>query len=113
MTSVPEAEVLEPEVIPPGQGGPGVAEAIIPPGINPILAGLLVDVVSIFTIGLFGFLAGGVLGYWAASSNRMPVPLALLIGLACGWYCALPLPRTLPVATLVGLILVLWRRWSR
>jgi len=113
MNMAPDADVLEPEVLPPGQGGARVLEATSPGGVNPILAGLLIDVVNFFTFGLVGFIAGGAIGYWAASSNRVPVPLSLLIGLACGWYCALPLPRTIPLATLVGLIIVLWRRWAR
>ena len=107
-----DTEVLEPEVIPPGQEARTV-EAAIPPGVNPILAGFLVDVVNIYTFGLVGFVAGGAIGFWAASSNRLAIPMAILIGIATGWYCALPLPRTIPLATLIGLILVLWRRWMR
>jgi hypothetical protein len=107
-----EADVLEPEVLPPS-GGPKVAEATGPGGVNPILAGLIVDVVNIFTFGFVGFVAGAAIGFWAANSHRMPVILSLMIATAVGWYCGLPLPRTVPLATLVGVIIVLWRKWTK
>jgi len=111
MNTFHQAEVLEPEVLPPpGGAGPRVAETTGPSGVNPILAGVIIDLLNLFTFGFVGFIAGGAVGYWAAITNRMPLPLALLIGVATGWYCALPLPRTIPLATLIGIILVLWRR---
>jgi hypothetical protein len=112
-----EADVFEPEVLPPAgrksHGGARVAETTGPWGVNPVIAGLLIDLVNIPFSGLVGFVAGGTIGYWASTSNRLPIPMALLIGLATGWYCGLPLPRTVPLATLVGVIIVLWRRWGR
>jgi len=107
-----DAEVLEPEVMPPGCAEPKVAEALGPGGVNPIIAGVLIDIVNVFTFGLIGFVAGGAIGYWAARSNRMPLHLSLLIALAIGWYCGLPLPRTTPLATLVGVIIVVWKKWK-
>jgi hypothetical protein len=108
-----EADVLEPEVIPPGSSSRGgrTAEATGPNGVNPIVAGLIVDIINMFTMGLPGFIIGAVFGYWVAFSHRMPVILCLMIAMAVGWYCGLPLPRTVPLATLVGVIIVLWRKW--
>lgn len=108
-----DAEVIEPEIIPPGVAEPKAAENIEPGGVNPIIAGVLIDVINIFTFGFVGFIAGGAIGYWAARSNRLPLHLALLIALAVGWYCGLPLPRSTPLATIIGIIIVLWRKWGK
>ncbi|HMO52627.1 MAG TPA: hypothetical protein PKE26_13305 [Kiritimatiellia bacterium] len=108
-----EAEVLEPEVLPPsGNGKARTAESTGPGGISPVLAGLVVDIINIPLAGLPGFIAGGAVGYWAARYNGLSMPQALLVGMATGWYCGLPLPRTMPLATVVGLVLVLWRKWG-
>lgn len=107
-----ETEVLEPEVIPPGAAGPKVVEATGPGGINPILAGVLIDIVNLLLFGFVGFVAGGSVGYWAARTHRLAIPLAVLIGIATGWYCGLPLPRTVPLATMIGVIIVFWKRWN-
>ena len=108
-----EAEVLEPEVLPPS--GDRTAESTAPGGVNPILAGLIVDVVNIYLPpGLIGFIVGGSVGFWAANSNRSPVSFCLMIALATGIYCFSPLPpNPVPLATLVGVIIVLWRRWAK
>lgn len=109
-----EADILEPEVIPPGSSsGARVAEATAPGGINPIIAGLVIDIINMFTYGFLGFIAGAAVGYWAANSNRAPTVVSLLIGVATGWYCGLPLPWSIPLATLVGVIIVLWRKRGR
>jgi hypothetical protein len=105
-------EVLEPEVIPPG-GRERVAEARWPGGVNPIIAGVLIDLVNLPLMGLPGFVAGAAVGYWAAGTHRLPLLHTLLIALAAGWYCGLPLPRTLPVATLVGVVLHFSRKRPR
>lgn len=106
-----EAEVLEPEVLPPRvEEEPRTAENKGPGGIHPVLAGALIDLANVPLAGPAGLFIGGMIGYWAAISNRLPVYMAILLALAAGVYCALPLPRPVPLATLIGLIMVLNRR---
>lgn len=109
----PQAEVFEPEVIPPGASGSKTAERTDPGGINPIVAGLIIDVLGMIVFGLVGFLAGGLIALYTARTHRLPLSLAALIGAVAGWYCALRLPTALPVATLVGLIIVLKQKWTK
>ncbi len=84
-----------------------------PNGINPVLAGLMVDLVNIPLAGLPGFVAGAAVGYWAASTHGLGAVQKTLMAIAAGWYCGLPLPRAIPVATLVGLILYIGSRSRR
>ena len=109
----PDAEVLEPEVIPPGEAEPREAENTDPGGVNLILAGLVVDVLRFVTVGPIGFIAGGIVGFLTARSNRVPFATALVIAVASGAYCSLPPVGKLPVATVVGTTIMIWRKLGK
>lgn len=109
-----DSTVIEPEVIPPrdSNAGPRVAETTGPWGVNPILAGFVLDVANMMLAGPSGFIAGAAIGVWACLYNRVPVAMTVLIAFACGAYCFTPLRGPIPLATLIGIILVFWRKWG-
>ncbi len=109
-----DSTVIEPEVIPPrSDQGPKAAETTGPWGVNPILAGFLLDVANLFLASIPGFIAGVAIGIWACVYNRIPAALTLLIAFSCGAYVFTPpMGRAVPLATLIGVIIVFWRKWG-
>ena len=107
-----DATVIEPEVMPP-EGDARTAETTGPWGVNPILAGFLLDVANVYLAGISGFIAGAAIGVWACVYNRIPPLMMFLISFSCGAYCFTPLRGPVPLATLVGIIIVMWRKWGR
>lgn len=73
---------------------------------GPILAGLVIDSVDLFTFGptkrFMGLPAGALAGYWMGSIFRLPLRQRLLCALAAGIYCAIPGLEFIPLATIVG-----------
>lgn len=107
-----DATVLEPEVMPPN-GEAKTAETTGPWGVNPILAGFILDLANYNLAGTSGFIAGSAIGLWACVYNRIPPLITILIAFSCGSYCFTPLRGPIPLATLVGIIIVMWRKWGR
>jgi hypothetical protein len=73
---------------------------------GPILAGLVIDSVDLFTFGplkrFIGLPAGALAGYWMGSIFRLPLRQRLLCALAAGVYCMIPGLEFIPLATLIG-----------
>jgi hypothetical protein len=107
-----ESTVVEPEVLPPrGEAsGPKAAEAQAPWGVNPILVGFLLDLANMIIVGIPGFILGAALGVWGCVYNRVPVAVTVLICFACGAYVFTPIRGPIPLATLIGIILVFSRK---
>lgn len=80
--------------------------------LDPVAAGLLVDVLDFLTRGALtplGLLLGVPLGYWLGRRSGLAPRRALLLGLGIGTYCVLPFTAVLPAGTLVGMYLRFWR----
>jgi hypothetical protein len=105
-----EPEVLIPEVLPP-QRDPFPP----PPGarrkdttgrakraFGPIIAGAIIDGVDWVTVGPMGLVIGFVAAFWALGVVGVRLPQRLLLSLAAGLYCLMPMGRRLPVATIIG-----------
>lgn len=99
-------EPLEPEVLPPGDGETTKPRRPPPRGARflPILAGLLIDVLDLVSLGWPGLLLGFIGGYWIASILGRPPHARLLIGVVAGLYCALPGTNFVPAGTMFGIL---------
>jgi len=103
-----EKEVLEPEVLPPERGpygaGPrsGNQRRRAQHPFGPMLAGFLLDLIDLGTLGPSGLILGGLAGYWIASMYDLPFRQRMGLALAVGFYAAIPGTNFLPLATLVG-----------
>lgn len=86
-----------------------------PPVLSPVVAGALLDLVDLATLGPIGLWAGlalgGVAGWVLATGLGVPRERRLRYALVAGVYCMLPYTAWLPAGTLVG-ALVRWRERS-
>lgn len=107
-----ESTVVEPEVLPPrgNTTGAKATEAQAPWGVNPILVGFLLDVANMIVVGIPGFILGTAIGVWGCVYNRVPPAITVLICFACGAYVFTPIRGPIPLATLIGIILVFSRK---
>ena len=106
-TNATSTEPLEPEVLPPlGESGPPSRKPLPGKGARflPILAGFLVDLMDLVSLGWGGLLIGFLAGYWMARILDRPPRARLLIGLMSGLYCALPGTNLIPAGTLFGIL---------
>jgi hypothetical protein len=105
-----EKEVLEPEVLPPERGPygtgprPGSRRRRAQGAFGPILAGFLLDLVDLGTLGPSGLILGGLSGYWIASMYDLPFRQRILLALGVGFYAMIPGTNFLPLATLIGAV---------
>ena len=80
---------------------------------NPVVAGLLVDLLDLATRGPRGFVIGAPLGalagYWLGRRIGLQRGQSIGMGLLCGLYCAIPGTEMVPLGTLVGLYRLLSR----
>lgn len=76
--------------------------------LDPVAAGLLVDLLDLLTLGpltLLGWVVGVPYGYWLGRRSSLPPRRALLLGLGIAVYCTLPFTAVIPAGTLVGMYL--------
>ena len=99
----------------PGEGG-GSAERGFRErardALDPIAAGVLVDVLDALSAGVLtplGLVLGIPLGWWLGTRAGLPGRHALRLGLGIGVYCVLPFTGVLPLGTLVGVYLRFFR----
>ena len=121
VVSTSEHMVLEPEVLPPEDDGPGAGR----PGLGkrlgiafgPIVAGLLIDTVDFLTFGTYGLMLGLLIGgsaaYWITSVYELPVWQRLMWAVVTGVYCLFPRTEFIPVATLIGACARFWQTGRR
>ena len=95
-----EVERLEPEEDLPG-GGSRTGRAI-----GPVVAGMIIDVLDLATMGgtgfYLGFLLGAPAGWYLARRLGLDRKRAFLTALGCGIYCTIPFTSPIPVATMIG-----------
>jgi hypothetical protein len=104
-----EREVLIPEVLPPERGpfgsGPRPSESKTrraQRAFGPIVAGAILDAVDFMTMGPAGLILGFIAGFWIGSIFDLPLRQRLLLAILSAWYGLLPIPRFIPIATLIG-----------
>ncbi len=77
--------------------------------VGPVLGGVVIDSIDLFTFGPLGVLGGSLVGgsvaYYIASVEELPVWQRTLLGIAAALYCAYPSANFIPAATLVGAVL--------
>ena len=95
-------EVLEPEVLPPDpMSGSGKRSGRRPPARSTLLlAGLLIDVLDMLTVGpvgiRFGLLVGCSIAFVVLTMLRVPLRQRLTWSLLAGIYCTIPGIRKAP-----------------
>ena len=99
-----EVERLESEEV-AEEGKSSVEKAI-----GPVVAGMIIDVLDLATLGstgfYLGFLLGAPAGWYLARHLGLDRRRALLTAIGCGIYCTIPFTFPIPVATMIGV-------WSR
>ncbi len=82
--------------------------------VPPIVAGMLLDAVDFATMGPLGLYGGFVLGalaaYWAAREVGLEGRSRWVAALAGAVYAATPATELLPLGTLIGVAVQIWRR---
>lgn len=102
-------QVEEPEVLPPEGQDSGVrarrTARRAARSFGPIAAALVIDGIDFMARGplglVFGMLVGGSVAYAIGSAFELPVWKRLLLALAAGTYCTLPVLKTVPLATIL------------
>ncbi|MBM4156888.1 MAG: DUF4339 domain-containing protein [Lentisphaerae bacterium] len=69
---------------------------------GPLVAGIILDLVDLITIGPAGFLIGFPVGVWLGWIFRFRWWQVILCGLVAGTYCVIPYTNLIPVGTVVG-----------
>jgi hypothetical protein len=96
-----DVERLDPEED-PGPGSDHWGRAV-----GPVLAGVIIDVLDLATIGAMGlylgFLLGAPAGWYLARHLGLDRRRAFGAALGCGLYCTIPFTSPIPVATMIGI----------
>jgi len=102
--------VIDPEWM-EGQGAPPKPPLLesLEQAVGPVVGGLIIDSIDLFSFGAFGLLCGTLIGgsvaYYLGGLSRLPVWQRTLLAIVAGIYCAIPRTNFLPAATLVGVFL--------
>ena len=74
--------------------------------VGPVVAGMIIDVIDFATFGAsglyLGFLFGAPSGWYLARHLGLDRRRALVVALASGIYCTVPLTAPIPIATMIG-----------
>ena len=106
-----EPEVIEVEVerLESEEGAEEGAEegkSSVEKAIGPVVAGMIIDVLDLATLGgtgfYLGFLLGAPAGWYLARHLGLDRRRALLTAIGCGIYCTIPFTFPIPVATMIG-----------
>ncbi|MDP6988343.1 MAG: hypothetical protein QF903_02560 [Planctomycetota bacterium] len=86
----------------PRSGAGGAGDAV-----DPIMAGIVIDVLDAVTRGprgaVFGLALGIPVGYWLGRRQGLGRKASLGLGGLCGVYCGFPGTAPVPLGTLIGL----------
>ncbi len=69
---------------------------------GPLVAGIILDLVDLITVGPAGFLIGFPVGVWLGWIFRLRWWQMILAGLISGLYCVIPYTNFIPVGTVIG-----------
>jgi hypothetical protein len=102
--------VIDPEWV-DGQGAPPKPPLLdsLEQAVGPVVGGLIIDSIDLFSFGPLGLLGGTLIGgsvaYCLAGLNDLPVWQRTLLAIVAGIYCAIPFTNFIPAATIVGVLL--------
>lgn len=74
--------------------------------IGPVMAGMIIDVLDVATLGTagfyLGFLLGAPAGWYLARHLGLDRKRAFVTSICCGIYCTIPFTFPVPLATMIG-----------